>query len=514
MFDMLRLLGVGAMFLSVALPFGVADAQPVGAVDTSFGATAGFSYFDGVNTPDVRGSITSLVALPDRGVLAGGTCLLPPAYTQIWACIYRWRPATSNAWPDATFGAGGVSYVLPNTTSPLIALRPDGRIWVAGSCTSGALSVWCTAVVSANGVGFDATYGINGQTQISLPAGYGAMSLQDIALQPDGKLVLAGSCQNIITPLNRSYCITRLTAGGELDAGFGSNGWVTTFPGPGDSLQRMRLLSDGGILVSGTCGATFTTTFVCTLRYSANGSYVGTVTTQWGTDRAEFVYDILLRDGKVTVVGDGTDALADSRLFASRYDLLGTPDASFGGTFPTNGTGANTNIQPSNPGYARAAKILRDGAILYIGACGNGTSLCSARLTANGVLDSAFGIAGRFAYAAPHSPFATGIAQLTTVEQTVDGSVLAGGFCNSLSIDRPCLRRYLGGPDTTKVCTMDIDGDGIVNATTDGLLLTRISLGIGGNAALAGALGAGATRTTWTQVRDYLFNECNMPVAP
>ena len=61
---------------------------------------------------------------------------------------------------------------------------------------------------------------------------------------------------------------------------------------------------------------------------------------------------------------------------------------------------------------------------------------------------------------------------------------------------------------------MDIDGDGVVNPATDGLLLTRISLGIKGSAALAGALGASATRTTWTQVRDYLFSECNMPVAP
>lgn len=45
------------------------------------------------------------------------------------------------------------------------------------------------------------------------------------------------------------------------------------------------------------------------------------------------------------------------------------------------------------------------------------------------------------------------------------------------------------------ICTLDLDGDGSVNAGTDGLLLLRALLGIRGPTLTAGALGAGATRT-------------------
>jgi len=61
---------------------------------------------------------------------------------------------------------------------------------------------------------------------------------------------------------------------------------------------------------------------------------------------------------------------------------------------------------------------------------------------------------------------------------------------------------------------MDIDGDGNVLPTTDGLLLTRIALGITGNAALAGAISPAATRNTWPKIRDYLVNQCGMSMSP
>lgn len=41
------------------------------------------------------------------------------------------------------------------------------------------------------------------------------------------------------------------------------------------------------------------------------------------------------------------------------------------------------------------------------------------------------------------------------------------------------------------VCSMDIDGNGRVEATTDGLLMMRYMLGIRGSALVSGALGRG-----------------------
>ena len=72
----------------------------------------------------------------------------------------------------------------------------------------------------------------------------------------------------------------------------------------------------------------------------------------------------------------------------------------------------------------------------------------------------------------------------------------------------------LNGPFIAKNCTMDIDGDGNVQAVTDGLLLARAALGVTGSAIATGALGAAATRTSWPQIRDYLVSQCAMSLAP
>jgi hypothetical protein len=58
---------------------------------------------------------------------------------------------------------------------------------------------------------------------------------------------------------------------------------------------------------------------------------------------------------------------------------------------------------------------------------------------------------------------------------------------------------------------MDIDGDGKVLATTDALIQTRIALGLRGSAVTNGiSFPSGATRTSWTAIRNYLATQCGM----
>ncbi|MGL4233032.1 MAG: hypothetical protein ACRDAM_11230 [Casimicrobium sp.] len=51
---------------------------------------------------------------------------------------------------------------------------------------------------------------------------------------------------------------------------------------------------------------------------------------------------------------------------------------------------------------------------------------------------------------------------------------------------------------------MDIDGDGVVKATTDGTLLTRYALGMRGDALVANVLGTNASRCTAYDIEQYL----------
>ncbi|MGL5005381.1 MAG: hypothetical protein ACRDAM_20850, partial [Casimicrobium sp.] len=61
---------------------------------------------------------------------------------------------------------------------------------------------------------------------------------------------------------------------------------------------------------------------------------------------------------------------------------------------------------------------------------------------------------------------------------------------------------------TTNARAYDIDDDKVVSATTDGLLLLRVALGVPDASLVAGATGADAQRTSATQIRDYLQNSC------
>jgi hypothetical protein len=51
---------------------------------------------------------------------------------------------------------------------------------------------------------------------------------------------------------------------------------------------------------------------------------------------------------------------------------------------------------------------------------------------------------------------------------------------------------------------LDIDGNNVADALTDGLLVLRKMFGITGSAAIAGAIGANATRTTAAAVSTYM----------
>lgn len=59
-------------------------------------------------------------------------------------------------------------------------------------------------------------------------------------------------------------------------------------------------------------------------------------------------------------------------------------------------------------------------------------------------------------------------------------------------------------------CELDIDGDGAITAATDGVLAARALAGMSGSAVTTGALGAGAVRTTWPQIRKFLTRACGV----
>lgn len=51
---------------------------------------------------------------------------------------------------------------------------------------------------------------------------------------------------------------------------------------------------------------------------------------------------------------------------------------------------------------------------------------------------------------------------------------------------------------------LDVDGNGLVEAANDGVLILRELFGLSGSPLIQGAIGSGASRTTAAQVKDYV----------
>jgi hypothetical protein len=63
-------------------------------------------------------------------------------------------------------------------------------------------------------------------------------------------------------------------------------------------------------------------------------------------------------------------------------------------------------------------------------------------------------------------------------------------------------------------CTLDVDGSGLMDALTDGLIILRALLGMTGSPVTTNALALTATRTSWEDIRAYLNTTCGASFLP
>ena len=122
-----------------------------------------------------------------------------------------------------------------------MAIQSDGRIVAAGVCGAG---VACFARFNTNG-SLDTSFGSDGTGTIL----YGALysSAYGVGIQGDGKIVAAGNCNQY------DFCVFRYTGDGSLDATFGSGGTAATSMGVANSAYAMAIQGDGKIVVAGSC---------------------------------------------------------------------------------------------------------------------------------------------------------------------------------------------------------------------------------------------------------------------
>lgn len=266
-----------------------------------------------------------------------------------------------------------------------------------------------------------------------------------------------------------------LAAGGDLDPSFGVGGLVTTteFSEGLGSAGAIAMQPDGKIVVAGYLWSDPEEEFAVA-RFDVDGSLDptfagdGTASTIFRTGDAcyEQARAVLVQsDGKIVAVGvssckrPGPDMGGDALFALARYNVDGTPD----GTFGDDGTVMTSFGDPADCyTHAEAAALQPDGKIVVAGeaSCpqdGIDDRFAIARYDTDGALDRSFSDDGMVM-----TNFTRQRDKLTDVEVQPDGKIVAGGTAAYWMVEtdvlesRAALARY--NPDGTLDSTFGRDG--------------------------------------------------------
>jgi uncharacterized delta-60 repeat protein len=324
---------------------------------------------------------------------------------------------------DTSFAGGVVTTQVANGEdyARSAVVQPDGKIVVAGA-SSNNTGTWVSLVRYERDGSLDTSFG-NGGKLVTPVGPRGNDNGAAVALQPDGKIVVAGSTESQAT--SHDFLLVRYNADGSLDAGFGSGGKVVTdFSGNTDRAWALLVQQDGKILAAGETNSGSATSGVdfALARYKADGTLdttfgsggkvVTPVKSNGGTD---IVHALALQtvqgEARILAVGGEGDFLA------VRYTPAGSVDPSFGNA------GKITGLFNATIGAAQAVVVLPTGEVVLAGQIQN--HFAAVQLTAAGQLDNRFGSAhdGRFEKA-----LSTNWNSATAVVRQQDGKLILGGW--------------------------------------------------------------------------------------
>ncbi len=220
---------------------------------------------------------------------------------------------------------------------------------------------------------------------------------RDIALQPDGKIVVVGICSSWSD--GYSIMLARLLPDGTPDRGFGDGGSVISDAGLANVRpEAVAVQPDGRLVVSGESGADpFVARFLpdgsLDPEFADSGAEAGNPPEfSGGTDLA------LQNDGKIVAVGGAAFGPIDSGFGVARYLPDGTIDQGFGSGGLARTMFPQTKIQDVAFGVA----LEDDGRIVVAGATNWEISdmrhlprFGIARYRRDGMLDRSFGHKGK-----------------------------------------------------------------------------------------------------------------------
>jgi uncharacterized delta-60 repeat protein len=336
--------------------------KPDGSLDTTFGT-------GGVVTTDVaagQGDSFAAVAIqPDGKVVVAGSAFAPPGTTPVLNFVLARYNA--NGTLDPTFGVGGTDgdgivttgFFDFESSARDVILQIDGKIIAVGlTRSSDGGQDFAVARYQPDG-SLDTSFGTGGKVTTGF---FGRPDAASAALlQPDGKIVVAGSAQSSLSSSSNEFALARFNQNGSLDTSFDSDGKVTTDFGSIDLAADLARLTDGRIVLVGTSNQNF-----ALARYNSDGSLDptfgtdGKVVTDFGA--AESASSLVVQsDGKIVAAGNTVTCATRMDFALARYNTDGSLDTGFGA-----GGRRTTDFFGRNDG-ASAVVLQPDGRIVAAG---------------------------------------------------------------------------------------------------------------------------------------------------
>ena len=374
---------------------------------------------------------------------------------------------------DPTFGIGGkvTTPILSNDVALAVAIQSDGKIVTAGYSENGTSQEMAIVRYNANGT-LDTAFGGNGKVTIPV-AGTHSRAFA-VAIQTDGKIVAAG---DVGAPMG----VVRLNPNGSLDAAFDGDGILTVAFYNNDLAHAVAIQPDGKIVIAGYSEAPisfsalssakatrssqkrfspeFHTTDFAIARLNPDGSLDATFgnggKVLTGLALGDVAYGIVIQpDGKIVAAGETFDFETDC-IALVRYNANGSLDPSFANL------GAAVTCSEFVPYAATSVTLQPDGKIVAAGISGgidenSGYDFALARFTSDGLLDNSFSDDGKLT-----TEISQADDECWAVAIQSNGKILAAGFTYDAQHSNFALARY--NPSGSLDTSFDSDG----KVTTD-----------------------------------------------
>jgi uncharacterized delta-60 repeat protein len=308
---------------------------------------------------------------------------------------------------DPTFGAGGRVVLDNNAGAYDVVVQPDDKVLVCGPGSAGGITGFLVHRLNPDGSP-DTTFGQGGRVLTDLGAAQETATA--IALQPDGRILVAGNTYNS-GPAAYTIALARYLPNGTLDPTFGTGGRATLTPHARPHVNDIALLPDGKILLAGGVEPQQFVADPLLMRLTT----IGAPDTTFSGDGV-IIEPSSVDDELVAVTADAAGRPITSmsqrggNLTVSRYTAAGAPDTTFG-------TSGRTRISGGSGGGV--ALDAAGNVVVAYNDFSRGVSQVG-RLTPVGAFDRTFGSSG-FARA---SEGGLGVADLAI---QYDGSIVVAG---------------------------------------------------------------------------------------